>query len=66
MASTEALRDNFGLSQQEIAYFIGASRFQVADHKGTGRGFPDELEQVLKRIVLFYQHYKDKTVLYFT
>ena len=60
MASTKVLRDTFGLSQQEIAYFIGASRFQVAHHERTGRNLSDAQEQVLKRLVILFQQYKDK------
>ena len=59
MASTKALRDNFGLSQQEIAYFIGGSRFQVSFHERTHKSISDEQEQVLKRLVLLFQQYKD-------
>ena len=60
MASTKALRDTYGLSQQEIAYFIGASRFQVAHHERTGRNLSDTQEQVLKRLIILFQQYKDK------
>ena len=60
MASTKALRDTYGLSQQEIAYFIGARRFQVAHHERTGRNLSDAQEQVLKRLVILFQQYKDK------
>ena len=60
MASTKALRDTFGLSQQEIAYFIGASRFQVSFHERTLKNLADKQDLVLKRVILLFQPFKDK------
>lgn len=60
MASTKALRDTYGLSQQEIAHFIGGSRFQVSFHERTHKSLSYDQEQVLKRLVLLFQHFKDK------
>jgi len=59
MASTKALRDTFGLSQQEMAYFIGASRFQVAHHERTFNNIAGPQEDVLIQIYLLFQQYKD-------
>ena len=59
MAATKALRDTFGLSQQEIAYFIGASRFQVYSHEKKLDNIAEPQEEVLKRIYLLFQQYKD-------
>ena len=58
MAATKALRDTFGLSQQEIAYFIGASRFQVYSHEKTLNKIAEPQEEVLKRIYLLFSNTK--------
>jgi DNA-binding XRE family transcriptional regulator len=58
MASTKKLRESYGLSQQEMALFIGSSRFQVAHHETKDRPIAFSNEEVLRRLLLLFQEFR--------
>lgn len=57
MATTKKLRETYGLTQKQIALFIGVSRFQICYHENNGNTLPDSAHEVLKRVYLLYQQY---------